>query len=57
MQNAKNEMVQAHVLVCLNTSAILTLVVDQNVFKIQTVIVQKHVLTTSVKIHVQEFVV
>jgi ribonucleotide reductase beta subunit family protein with ferritin-like domain len=56
MLSALKETEQVHVHVYLNISEILTLDVDQNVFKTVTATGRRHVLITNVKIPVQEFV-
>lgn len=57
MQFVPNVMEPELVLAYLTTLEILTLVAGQSVFKIPIVIDRRHVLTTSVKTHVQVFVV
>lgn len=56
MPSARRETEQDRVVVYQNTSEILTLVVDLNVYRTLIAIVQKLVSTISAKTHVQEFV-
>lgn len=56
MLNARKEMELDRAVVCQNTSEILTPAADLNVFRTLIAIVQKHVLTTNVKIHALESV-
>jgi hypothetical protein len=56
MLSVKNEMVQVLALAYQNTLETLILDVDQNAYKIQIVIDQKHVSTINAKTRVQEYV-